>query len=473
MEKEELKTHLRQALIDGLNILKPAIEQEEKGILPWFSKYHNEYPKMSTLDNGLPRFTTSSFEKKDYSRLLSDSKIQSPKSWEEYREYVLSSERMRKYYRLEEFSPNWRRDRPDSKEVYNKIYTFYFLVSFVESYAYRYSLEFEESNYMVLFERFYNALALEILPIDILIPIIFTTFEFDSFELTENVCIERISPEIQLSRNSRTSQNSTIHPIVIGAASHALVLKNWHIPNGNNESLSVILSDILNYNAAIEIANFFMGSLRIAIPKIETGYAQVVSVPKNWESSFELDIIETFVATERNYPTQFENFGWQNAPKKVNHQEVEKVQTCFNNLSLSTYLDLAYKRLNKACLNSRNDDAIIDIAIALESLLTSDSKSEINYRLAARAALLMKEHQFQQYTPEQIFRLCKNIYDFRSSVVHGDKKKLQKARVIKKPDEGEIEVIELAIELLKHIMWVLINHETIKQPSDIDKLLFN
>ena len=237
-------------------------------------------------------------------------------------------------------------------------------------------------------------------------------------------------------------------------------------------TLNASLYNIESYREALKIADQVFTALRICIPEIDTGYAQVLSVPVNWQSNFHADIIQTFVASEKNYPPYFENYGWLKKTEAISSEFDNSIVLCFTRLLDAPNLDLACSRLSKACLNRRHDDAIIDIGIALESLLTTDSKAEIAYRLATRAALLVKLHPFKDYSTSQVFDLCKKVYDFRSSVVHGDKKKQLARRKIEIIEGHEIETNEVAIQFLSHILKIIFNDSKLSTPKGIDALLF-
>lgn len=59
-------------------------------------------------------------------------------------------------------------------------------------------------------------------------------------------------------------------------------------------------------------------------------------------------------------------------------------------------------------------DIIIDLAIALESTILRGIGQELSYRLALRAAYLLRE----QYSPAKIFSRLKWLYNKRSKIVH-------------------------------------------------------
>lgn len=78
-------------------------------------------------------------------------------------------------------------------------------------------------------------------------------------------------------------------------------------------------------------------------------------------------------------------------------------------------IDSAIKRIGYA--NSRQDagDAIVDAAIALETLLGEGARTELTFRLSLRAALLLEEKAAGR---KQVQKLSKDLYAVRSAVVH-------------------------------------------------------
>jgi hypothetical protein len=467
--KEDLYSKLKIAVIDGLKLI--AKESNSVPNMIWAMKKHSKYPIISYFDNGLPRFYMSDYVKTDYSELLLKNKIfEDIESWVSYRDFVLGCPEMCKHYEIGEFSPEWRKENEAASKTWNGIYTHHVLAGMCDSYVHKYSLNFDEEQFSEMFEKYYNSIIQKKLSINICVPIIFGQFESEEIILSENIIIKKIDEAIQLSRNERTSFTSSAHSTVIGAATHALLLKNWTIENLSIERLENSLHDINSYKSALEIVNNVFSALRIAIPKVEIGYAQIICLPVNWQSSFNADILQTFVASERNYPQYFEDYWWLKT-QLINSQLDQNIIKAFTYVSNSPYIELSCKRLNRACMNSRESDSIIDISIALESLLTNDSKSEINYKLAVRASLLNKYYPFKEYSSQQIFELCKKIYDYRSSIVHGDKKREKNARIIQLAIDEKIEINEIAQEFLKHIIWTIAD-QNITTPKDIDTLLF-
>lgn len=469
--KKELYTRLKAAVIEGLSIIEGIYNSEMEAGRSWMFKKHIDYPTMSYFEGGFPSFSKSNYEKIDYSSFLTEEIIKSNPQFKEYSDYVLSNLQLCDHFKIGQSAPESRKSKERMMQAWNDGYTYYLLGSFCDSYIHLYSFEFDEFNFEFMSSLFLLSLAPEV-EIDIFIPILLVNFESDEIKLANNLCIQKIPTDVQLSRNQKTSYTNSAHTAVVGAANYAIVLKNWSIKSASEDSRSTILHDIEGYRDALSIADQVFTALRIAIPHIDTGYAQVLSVPTNWQSSFNADIIQTFVASEKSYPAYFENYGWRKQSDSIPSAMDDLIRSCYEKLLVSPSLDLASSRLNKACLNRRHDDAIIDIAIALESILTTDSKAEIGYRLATRAALLVKQQPFLNYSASQVFALCKKIYDFRSSVVHGDKKRQLASRKIEIIAGEVIETNEIAIQFLSHILKIVSANKDLSGPKDFDNLLF-
>ena len=79
-------------------------------------------------------------------------------------------------------------------------------------------------------------------------------------------------------------------------------------------------------------------------------------------------------------------------------------------------LDVALGRLNRAVRQQRMEDQVLDIAIALEVLLTDNNPGEHTYKVSLRAGLL------DSGTPEKRLRsraIAGALYTLRNNVVHG------------------------------------------------------
>ena len=84
---------------------------------------------------------------------------------------------------------------------------------------------------------------------------------------------------------------------------------------------------------------------------------------------------------------------------------------------LSKPIDLAIRRFNFAYDRTNEEDQIIDYLIAYESLFFKNEKQELREKISRRVATLL-ENNFEKR--KILAHEIKDIYDKRSSIVHGD-----------------------------------------------------
>ena len=77
-------------------------------------------------------------------------------------------------------------------------------------------------------------------------------------------------------------------------------------------------------------------------------------------------------------------------------------------------LELLLRQFNRACQKERAEDRILDYAICCEAALLSGVNHELSYRLALRAAKLLRD----RCSPRQAFEHMQCLYRVRSKIVH-------------------------------------------------------
>ncbi len=83
------------------------------------------------------------------------------------------------------------------------------------------------------------------------------------------------------------------------------------------------------------------------------------------------------------------------------------------------FLRLPARRLVDGLQRTRDDDAVLDFSIALETLLTSGSRSELSYRFSLRGAMVLG---WESGDRTKEFKALQSFYDVRSSIIHGDQR---------------------------------------------------
>ena len=79
-------------------------------------------------------------------------------------------------------------------------------------------------------------------------------------------------------------------------------------------------------------------------------------------------------------------------------------------------LELLLRQFNRSCQRERDEDRILDYAICLEGALLSGVSDELSYRLALRAAKLLRD----RCSPKQAFEHMQCLYRVRGRIVHSN-----------------------------------------------------
>lgn len=299
----------------------------------------------------------------------------------------------------------------------------------------------------------------------LMVPIALTHFEFERFRLSETTYIARIPERFQLSRARMPVHGTGASQQVVHAATHAFVSGGWSLEVDEVDKVSRSLSSASQN--ALDAVDSFLGALRIATG-VKTGYAQLLWVPRRWALNYYCDLPPVYGTTVRQYPSEFDNFGWLRQCPTVTKDEISAVRTVFGQMNdnESEAVRLATRRLN-SCL-TRNDpsDAVIDGIIGLELLLGDDQNQSLSYKLRLRAAALTWVSGSSK-TATEIGDRVKKVYALRSAIVHGRKSTARKNAVDSNSTEGEDDR-QRAADLLRFVLRVLLTHPRYLTPSKID-----
>lgn len=472
--KEQLKELFKNALIDGLELVQASLTGVNLNNRGWSVDKYDEFPTMRYLDSGLPSFHLSKYEKNDYGRFFNkkETKVEEIESWSNYHVFITGSEKFQRFYEIGEFAEG---PAKVDNELWSQLFTYFQLADFVDRYLHLNdeNAEFIEELFDRQFENWFCSINNEDLEIEVYVPIVLLKFDFEEVKMNDRISIKKMEGELQLARNQETSYTDSSNPIVAGAATHALVFKNWSVKNSTYGSREKILNDISAYTPILELAEKFFSSLRICTG-VYSGFSQIVGKAVNWEDKTNGDLAHVDVVSIRKYPDFFDNFGWLSTPPSLQENDVKSVFQLLEKINDNKFngINLALSRLNRAYLRSREEDTILDITIALETSLTHDSRSEITFRLASRVAALCSIRPFKEYSQYEVFEFCKKIYNYRSAVIHGNTKEINRSRIIKFKEKKEIQIIQLSIELLRHVLNILLDNPEFNEPKEIDKLKF-
>lgn len=308
------------------------------------------------------------------------------------------------------------------------------------------------------------------LDLRLVVPITMTGFEVDHFRLTETSYITRLPRKLQLARSQINTLGTGAVSSVVGAATHAFVANDWSLDTV--DSISDVRNSLtqISTNVSDAIDSFF-GALRVATG-IKTGYAQVLWVPRRWALSYFCDLTPVYGAALRQYPSEYDNYGWTRKGTTITTEQLKEVRRVYCSVvkNESEAVRLALKRLN-ACL-TRTDavDAILDGAIGLELLLGDDDNQSLSYKLRLRAGALAALQPDPNRLPINVNLQVKQLYNARSSIVHGKRKKRSK-KASAPTDTRYLEERILASDLLRFVLDVLLSHPEYQDPARIDAAL--
>lgn len=429
---------------------------------------HFRWPYLSSYDNGLPDISENLMSGPvDYSDAFgihSDRRIQVDDlaTFQTLLEYAHSHERILRYY-----TPPGNK-APDEKLFKVKVLL---LVSYlVDRYMHFYKGDdFSVEQLLSLYLPLEFGLLKDELPIDIVVPILFLKFDFNNVSLGADVAIERMKDDFQLARASKRAYGPGVHPSVLSSATHALVLKGWEFKNTTWWEVTQAYSEASAY--PLHYVDRFFAALRISTGA-DTGYAQLLARPIGWAHDYAGYLPPVEGTSIRAYPTWFENYRWLHPVPTLTTDNVSKVERLHSKLVQieDNKLRLATQRLNRCFLRESEEDSILDATIAMEVLLSDDSRQEITHKLALRMAALLRLSPENDQTAVEVYRAIKRIYAYRSAVVHGSTE-VDRKREIAIGGRGKIPAVTAAVTYLRMALEVLTEHNEYLNPAKIDEQL--
>lgn len=466
--KAEFRRLVVEAFKEGLEKLEPVIAEKR-----WIDRHYN-WPKISAFSGcGLPNLYESNFETPtDYSRAFAgDNPIISEDNLASFQNLLLFSKSHECI--LGHLVPDTFYTADVDSEFKNrflKMFVYSISGDLIDRYIHiNKTCKFMDDAFKEIYEPYERSIFQDILDFDIYIPILFLKFDFDEIELGPDLRLEKMNTNFQLARTAIKSYGHNAHECVLSAATHALVLKNWSVKNQNQWALSNLFSEPSVY-PIIQIDKFF-AALRI-VTGFFTGYAQILLKPKNWVNHYKADLPSISGTSIVKYPDWFENYYWNNENIPEIREETARV-TGGIYLKLinakENSIDLACKRLNLCFLRDDEQDLVIDAIIGLETLLSDDNRQEMTHKLAMRIGALTKLAGHSSKSPYQVFREVKELYSFRSAIIHGSTKADKKREIIS--DEQKKPISPLAIDYLKMVLRVLLDYPQYRDPEKIDEEL--
>lgn len=321
----------------------------------------------------------------------------------------------------------------------------------------------DEKSRSVVLRPLLVGLTAERLATPVVIPIALTRFSFERARLAEDAILIRMSDGLQRARWEGKVHAANGHDAVLAAATHALVLTGWSVPNSPKLTLAEHLS-LPAPEVTAEVESFF-AALRLELG-IDTGYAQEIRLSKGWRSHDRHGDPEVHAVGARRYPSRFDDFGWMRGDLPlIDRADIEAVAKTWQTLrSINDHrLVLAMRRLNAAMTRDDPADTILDATIALEVLLGDGDGQSIAWKLRMRAAALVGIDA-DRLKMEDIRTAIKKTYDARSAIVHG--KRGRSAQ-----DDGGHSAAQVAVNALRTVIKQLVKHPDHLDPHRIDETL--
>ncbi|MDC4786826.1 HEPN domain-containing protein [Acinetobacter baumannii] len=437
---------------------------------------YSDFPKLSFAENGFPRISKDSWSgnrPKDFTSLFHRYGDKAPEiDWDDILKFKDLYDLIREDDELLNYFGSGL-NLQDSSIDFDKTSVQLLIGNILDYYIHTFGYDFDKERFLTIIELRTNFAFLEKLPINIYIPILFLNFEIEKYDLADGISIRKLSELLHLSRVEAKSTNVLVHDCVLEGATHALVIENYYINNKSRDSY-----ECLYYKEAYptDLVHNFFSALRL-ITDCKTGYAQIFAEPENWTTRFREKLLNIRGCSVREFPHEFEfNQYWMNNSFPiVNVDQLNIIKDFYGKLSSNKHksIPIALKRLNSCMLRHDEEDTVLDATIALEVLLSDDGKTEMTHKLALRVAALSKLDSNCKEKPKEVFAKIKKVYTYRSGIVHGTKD-LSKSKVIKIPESSELKTVDVAIEMLKMVLRVLLCNDKYFDAKSIDEdLLLN
>jgi len=302
------------------------------------------------------------------------------------------------------------------------------------------------------------------LKLRLVVPIAVTSFDVSHFPLTDTAYIARLPRKLQLARARIGTTGTGAAENVVGAATHAFVSNGWHLEVDNTYEVGSSLRQ--SSSNVIDAVDSFFGAMRVATG-ISTGYAQILWMPKRWALEYFCDLTPIYGTATRQYPSDFDNYGWTRPGSTISAEQLRDVRRIYRAVieTESEAMRLALKRLNGCLTRTDAADAILDGTIGLELLLGDDQNQSLSYKLRLRAAALAI---LAGRSAKVIASKVKRLYEARSAIVHGRRKK-QTKKASEPADASYSQDRLIASDLLRFVLDVLLTHPEYQKPSKIDE----
>ena len=471
-QDDQVDAALKLAVQTGLAIVSEH-ERQNKHI-----GTHVNFPEVNEFASGLPLFTVhlvSETAPKNYGLIFSgDIRPDKIPDWQQYYELAQTHPALVKYYSdyaVHEFNTE---EEQSVRTIMHMFMIGHTITNLIDRFIHiTHQTEFDEVAFRKIYLQWKEGAFATRLCFDVVIPILLVDFDFDEIDLPEDARIERMDDHFQLARSRESRYTVSANGSVVGAATHAFIITNWSVPNAPLQQRSHLMGRLETFSNVIPLIDNLFSALR-TITGVQTGYGQLIARHNEWGDSWIAYLPDIEIVELRAYPDTFEDFGWLRIPPVLTKVQCEKMGDIYSALvnSPNNQLMVAGRRMNAAYLRVSEEDSILDIVIGLEALLVKDGRTgEITHKLAMRLAALCKMQPFEQYTPQEVFALCKKLYSLRSNAAHGTHS-IDKNRNVKlEKTDNEIPLVNSGLALLRHALAFLCIHPEFLDSAKFDVYL--
>lgn len=335
------------------------------------------------------------------------------------------------------------------------------------------STEFDAATFDRLYGEWISSVEPDRLPIDLIVPLVLLPSDVESVALSDQISVRRLDTPLQLARNTQRSFTSSAHEVVIGAATHALFLSGWFVPNATRSERDNTLFSADAFAPVLDSLEMAVAALRVA-SGASFGYAQLIARPVGWSDRWTAGLPTVYVSSVRAYPDHFENYGWLRPPDRLDESHCTKARVVLQALTSGSAPQLAFaaRRLNLAFIRSSTEDAIVDATIGLEALVSDKTSTEISYKFRMRLAALAAAGRFEELSPRDVSSLTKEIYTLRSKVVHGHSK--PRRNELARPGAiAPMEKVQAGLRLLRLAIAALAENPELRDAAKLDDALLD
>jgi hypothetical protein len=298
------------------------------------------------------------------------------------------------------------------------------------------------------------------LPVDVLIPIIGSSFNLDQVDLGD-CCIERLNENglAQLWPSDIAHQHNWIYSV----PSHCLVIRGFKFPN-------VRYFRWLDYTPRVElptVVSRFFQALQLATGHSNVGYGHYGYRPVGWSNGFTADLEPLISGPIQEQYRRNDSVSLSPLAEDKYQLFVNifcKLEGCEQNIKS------AAGKYRSALLREDESDAIVDLCTALESILLLNESGEIIHRLALRVATIFSELGW--IGCDWIASGVKQMYGHRSDIVHGNPR-VGRKNVIKTEEDiswEECTALDLAELVVREVLIYAVNKQKLTGP-EVDRVL--